>query len=65
MVRVIAFLIGAGLIVLGGVAFVGAVELWRAPGSEFAAVAQSFLVPGILVAVGAFVVWMGLTGRDR
>lgn len=64
MLRIIAFLIGAGLIVLGAVAFIGAVELWRG-GGGLEAVAQGFLVPATLVVVGAFVVWMGLAGRDR
>jgi len=60
--RIIAFAIGAGLILLGGVAFIGAVELWRGGGS-LEAVAQGFLVPATLIVVGGFVFWMGFKGR--
>ena len=59
MGRIIAFIIGAVLIVLGAIAFLGAVDVWRAGGST-EAVAQGFLVPASLFVVGGFVIWMGL-----
>ncbi|WP_229738211.1 hypothetical protein [Sinisalibacter lacisalsi] len=59
-----AFVIGAGLIVLGGIAFAGAMELWRAEAS-LEALAQGFLVPVSLILVGGFVIWMGLRGRGE
>ena len=63
MGRIIAFVIGAALILLGGVALLGAVDLWRT-GSDAEALAQGFLVPASLFVVGGFVIWMGLqTGR--
>ncbi|MCB1330321.1 MAG: hypothetical protein KDK28_13215 [Maritimibacter sp.] len=64
MGRIIAFIIGAALIVLGGVAFLGAVDVWRAGGST-EAVAQGFLVPASLFVVGGFVIWMGLQAGRR
>lgn len=62
--RILAFVIGAGLIMLGGVAFIGALELWRGQAST-EALAQGFLVPVSLILIGGFVVWMGLKGRER
>ncbi len=62
--RILAFLIGAGLIALGGVAFVGAMEVWRS-GAGVEAIAQGFLVPVSLIVVGGFVIWMGLAGRGE
>ena len=65
MGRIIAFIIGAALILLGGIAFVGAIDLLRA-GADTEALAQGFLVPASLFVVGGFVIWMGLqAGRDR
>lgn len=64
MLRFIAFLLGAGLIVLGGIAFVGAIELLR-NGAGTEALAQGFLVPVSLILVGGFVIWMGLKGRSE
>jgi len=61
--RIIAFAIGAGLILLGGIAFTGAVELSR-EGAGLEAMAQGFLVPATLIVVGAFAIWMGLKGRN-
>lgn len=63
MLRILAFVIGAGLVLLGGVAFTGAVELSRG-GAGLEAMAQGFLVPATLIVVGAFVIWMGLKGRN-
>lgn len=61
--RILAFVIGAGLIMLAGVAFIGALELWRG-GASTEDLAQGFLVPVSLFLIGGFVVWMGLKGRE-
>jgi len=61
MLRIVTFVLGAGFILLGGIAFIGAVELWRGGGSV-ENVAQGFLVPATLIVVGGFVVWIGLKG---
>lgn len=65
MSRIIAFTIGAALILLGGVAFVGAIDLLRA-GADTETLAQGFLVPASLFVIGGFVLWMGVQARrDR
>ncbi len=64
MGRIIAFVIGAVLIVLGGIAFIGALDIWRA-GGDTEALAQGFLVPASLFVVGGFVLWMGMQARRR
>lgn len=61
--RFLAYGIGAGLIALGGIAFLGAVEIWRG-GARLEELAQGFLVPVSLILIGGFVIWMGLNGRD-
>lgn len=63
MLRIVALLIGVGLVLLGGISFTGAVELWRG-GASAEALAQGFLVPATLIVIGGFVIWMGLKGRD-
>lgn len=63
MGRIIAFIIGAALIVVGGIAFLGALDVWRG-GGDTEAVAQGFLVPASLFVIGGFAIWMGFqTGR--
>ncbi len=64
MGRIIAFIIGAALIVLGGIAFLGALEVWRA-GGDAEALAQGFLVPAMLFVIGGFVLWMGFQAGRR
>ena len=59
MGRIIAFIIGAALILLGGIAFIGALDLLRT-GASTEALAQGFLVPASLFVVGGFVLWMGM-----
>ncbi len=64
MGRIFAFIIGGALIVLGGIAFLGALDVLRA-GGDTEAVAQGFLVPASLFVIGGFVLWMGFqAGRD-
>jgi hypothetical protein len=62
--RIIAFIIGAALILLGGVAFLGALDIWRA-GGDAEALAQGFLVPASLFVIGGFVLWMGFQAGRR
>ncbi|MCB1336053.1 MAG: hypothetical protein KDK10_00845 [Maritimibacter sp.] len=64
MARVIAYIIGAVLIVVGVLALWGAVELWRR-GGDTEALAQGFLVPASLFVVGGFVIWMGRQAGRR
>lgn len=64
MGRIIAFTIGGVLIVVGGIAFVGALEL-AGTGATTEALAQAFLVPASLFAVGGFVLWMGVQAGRR
>lgn len=64
MKKILAFGIGGLLIVIGVIALFGAVEVWRS-GGDVATVAQSFLVPASLFAVGGFVIWMGLNIGPR
>lgn len=64
MGRIIAYIVGAGLIVLGGIAFIGAVDILRA-GGDTEALAQGFLVPASLIVVGGFVIWMGMQAGNR
>ncbi|HCQ65462.1 MAG TPA: hypothetical protein DIU07_10020 [Rhodobacteraceae bacterium] len=64
MGRIIAFIIGAALILLGGIAFIGALDLLTA-GADTEALAQGFLVPASLFVVGGFVLWMGVQARRR
>lgn len=64
MGRIIAFIIGGALVVLGGIAFIGALDVWRA-GGDAEALAQGFLVPASLLVVGGFVLWMGMQAGRR
>ena len=64
MGRIIAFIIGAALILLGGVAFLGALDVARA-GGDAEALAQAFLVPASLLVVGGFVLWMGFQAGQK
>jgi hypothetical protein len=64
MGRVIAYVIGAVLIGLGGVSLFGAVEV-ALSGADAEAIAQGFLVPATLFVVGGFVIWMGWRGRGE
>lgn len=64
MGRIIAYIIGAALIVVGAVAFIGALDLARAHAST-EALAQGFLVPVSLFVVGGFVIWMGMQAGRR
>ncbi|SMH50825.1 hypothetical protein [Maritimibacter sp. HL-12] len=62
--RLLAYAIGGALVALGGIAFLGAVELLR-DGAGAEDLAQGFLVPVTLVVIGGFVIWMGLKGRNE
>ncbi|RME16114.1 MAG: hypothetical protein D6801_06100 [Alphaproteobacteria bacterium] len=63
MKRIIAYVIGAALIVLGAIALFGAFEDFRAGGTTDR-LAQEFLAPISLFIVGGFAIWMGRqTGR--
>lgn len=64
MKRVIAFVIGGILIVVGAISLVGAFEVFT-NGATNEAVAQGFLVPASLFVVGGFVIWMGLNAPRR
>lgn len=64
MAQVIAYVIGAILIGLGVISFIGAVEIARG-GADTEAIAQGFLVPASLFVVGGFVIWMGWRGRGE
>lgn len=64
MGRIIAFIIGAVLIVVGAIAFIGALDLART-GADTEALAQGFLVPASLFVVGGFVIWMGTQAGRR
>ena len=64
MGRIFAYIAGAVLFVLGVLALIGAVEVWRG-GGDAEAMAQSFLVPASLFLVGGFAIWWGWqSGRD-
>ncbi|GKY88900.1 hypothetical protein [Sinisalibacter aestuarii] len=63
MGRVIAYIIGAALIVVGVIALFGAVEVVRGGGNA-EAIAQGLLVPASLFVVGGFVIWMGRGRND-
>lgn len=64
MKRIIAFIIGAALILLGGVSFIGARDLVGAEATT-EALAQAFLVPLSLFVIGGFVLWMGFQSGRR
>ena len=64
MGRIIAFIVGTALIGLGGIAFLGALDVWRA-GGDAEALAQGFLIPASLFVIGGFVRWMGVQAGGR
>lgn len=64
MKRIIAFIIGAALILLGGISFIGALDL-RSADATTEALAQAFLVPVSLFVIGGFVLWMGFQAGRR
>ncbi len=64
MGRILAYILGAAMILVGVVALVGAVEVLIGGGST-EAIAQSFLVPASLFVVGGFVIWMGMQSGRR
>lgn len=62
MARLVMIILGVLLIVLGGIALLGAVELVRS-GASTEETAQGLLVPASLFAVGGFLIWAGWQRR--
>lgn len=64
MGRIIGMVIGGLLLAIGVIALIGAVELLRSAATT-EEIAQGFLVPASLFAIGGFAIWMSWKSRRR